>query len=43
MFLDDHNQYALTSVLSSPYDHYSEERVVATTNQDLITRELEGY
>jgi len=43
MFLYDHNQYALTLVLSSYYDHYSEERVVATNDQNLITRELEGY
>jgi hypothetical protein len=43
MFLVDHNQYVLNIVLSLSYDHYSEEGVVATDDQDLITRELEGY
>jgi hypothetical protein len=42
MFLADKNQCDLNPVLSSSYDHYSEEGVVATKDQDLITRELEG-
>jgi hypothetical protein len=43
MFLADHNQYALNPTLSLSCDHYSEEGVVATDDQDLIIRELEGY
>jgi hypothetical protein len=43
MFLDDHNQYVLNPTLPLYCDQYSEEGVVAIDDQDLITRELEGY
>jgi hypothetical protein len=43
MFLVDNDQYDLNLVLSSSCDHDFEERVVATDDQDLITRGLEGY
>jgi hypothetical protein len=43
MFLADHNQYDLKNSFPLSYDHYSEEGVVATDDEDLITRELEDY
>jgi hypothetical protein len=43
MFLVDNDQYDLNPVLSSSCDHDFEERVVATNDQDLITRELESH
>jgi hypothetical protein len=43
MFLADNDQYDLNHVLSSSCDHHFEEKVVATNDQNLITRRLEGY
>ena len=43
MFLADHNPYDLNTVLSLSYKHHSEERVVVTNDQDMITIELEGH
>ena len=43
MFLANKYQYALNHVLSSSCDHHSEEKSVATDDQNLITRRLEGY
>jgi hypothetical protein len=43
MFLANHNHYNLNLIFSLSYDHYSEEGVVSIDDQDLITRELEGY
>jgi hypothetical protein len=38
MFLVDHNPYDVNPVLSLSYEHHSEEMIVATDDQDLITR-----
>jgi hypothetical protein len=43
MFLVDHNPYDVRPFLSSSYEHHSEEMIVTTDDQDLITRGLEGY
>jgi hypothetical protein len=43
IFLVDHNQCVSNISFPLSYDHYSEEGVVATDDQDLITTELEGY
>ena len=43
MFLVDQNQYDVNLVLSLSYEHHSEEMIVTTDDQDLITRELESH
>jgi hypothetical protein len=43
MFLVDHNPYDVNPILSLSYEHHSEEMIVTTDDQDLITRELQGH
>ena len=43
MFLVEHYQYDLNSVVQLSHDHYFKEEVVSPDEQDLLMKEKEGY